>query len=262
VGSARVSAGGDWSVQIAGVPEGSHGYDARATDAAGNVSPRSAVRAVEVRYPVQAAPPPPTPLPAPSAQPAPAPTATPDPVLPPPVAQKSVNVEVKSGRVLIKLPGTNRFVALGAGQQIPLGTTLDTTKGRIRLTAAADKKGKTQTADFYAGIFRIGQTKGAAPVTELTLVEPLSCTAKASGAGAAAAKKKTRKLWGDGAGKFRTRGQYSAATVRGTLWLTEDRCGTTLTRVRRGTVEVRDLVKRRTVLVKAGRQYLARAKRR
>jgi hypothetical protein len=35
----------------------------------------------------------------------------------------------------------------------------------------------------------------------------------------------------------------------------------TLTRVKRGVVEVRDLVKRKTVLVKAGEQYLARARR-
>ena len=28
------------------------------------------------------------------------------------------------------------------------------------------------------------------------------------------------KLWGNGKGKFRTSGKYSAATVRGTIWLT------------------------------------------
>ena len=27
------------------------------------------------------------------------------------------------------------------------------------------------------------------------------------------------KLWGSGKGKFRTTGKYSAATVRGTIWL-------------------------------------------
>ena len=53
------------------------------------------------------------------------------------------------------------------------------------------------------------------------------------------------KLWGNGKGRFRTNGKYSAATVRGTIWLTEDRCDGTLTTVKRGTVSVRDLRRRR-----------------
>ena len=40
----------------------------------------------------------------------------------------------------------------------------------------------------------------------------------------AAAKKKKRRLWGDGSGKFRTKGKHSAATVVGTKWLVEDKC--------------------------------------
>ena len=41
-------------------------------------------------------------------------------------------------------------------------------------------------------------------------------------------KPKTRKLWGDGKGNFRTTGKYSAATVRGTKWLVQDSCTGTL----------------------------------
>ena len=47
----------------------------------------------------------------------------------------------------------------------------------------------------------------------------------------------------------------------GTKWLVEDRCTTTLTRVVRGRVSVRDFVKKKTVIVKAGKKYVARAKR-
>jgi hypothetical protein len=46
--------------------------------------------------------------------------------------------------------------------------------------------------------------------------------------------------------------------VRGTDWTVEDRCDGTLTIVKRGTVVVRDQVKRRTVTLKAGQRYLAR----
>ncbi len=182
------------------------------------------------------------------------------PGLPPPVAGKSVNALFKSGTVKIKLPGSRVFVALGAGRQIPVGTIVDTLKGRVTIVAAADKNGGTATADFYGGIFKLGQTKGAHPITTLKLVEKLSC--KQSGkASAAAKKKKKRHLWGDGKGKFRTEGSYSSATVRGTKWLVQDTCTSTLTRVKRGRVAVRDFVKRKTVLVKAGKKYVARAKR-
>ena len=80
------------------------------------------------------------------------------------------------------------------------------------------------------------------------------------GAKIAAKKPKTRKLWGDGHGAFSTRGQYSAATVRGTVWLVQDSCSGTLTRVKTGVVAVRDDVKRKTVLLKAGKSYLAKPK--
>ena len=78
---------------------------------------------------------------------------------------------------------------------------------------------------------------------------------------AAATKKKKRRLWGDGSGRFRTKGKHSAATVVGTKWLVEDRCGSTLTRVAKGRVRVRDFAKRKTVVVRAGKKYVARARR-
>ena len=67
-----------------------------------------------------------------------------------------------------------------------------------------------------------------------------------------------RRLFGDGKGSFRTQGRNAAATVRGTRWSVQDRCDGTLVTVQRGRVSVRDLVRRRTVLVKTGHTYLAR----
>jgi hypothetical protein len=63
----------------------------------------------------------------------------------------------------------------------------------------------------------------------------------------------------DNHGRFRTRGRYSAATVRGTVWDTTDRCDGTLTAVHRGVVMVTDFVRHVTVLVDAPDRYLARA---
>ena len=76
---------------------------------------------------------------------------------------------------------------------------------------------------------------------------------------AAVQKKKVpvRRLWGRGKGRFRTKGRYSAGTVRGTFWVTIDRCDGTVTRVRTGVVDVFDFVLHKHIKVHAGQQYLA-----
>ena len=161
-----------------------------------------------------------------------------------------------SGTIRIKLKN-GKFRTLGANESIPLGSTVDATKGKVKLTSAAGSGGKVQAGVFYKGAFVITQTRGAKPVTQLALSGKLSCsTRKAS----ASARKKVRRLWGDGKGRFRTRGRHGAATVRGTKWLTEDRCNGTLVRVKRGVVAVRDFARKKTVIVKKGKSYLARSK--
>ena len=47
--------------------------------------------------------------------------------------------------------------------------------------------------------------------------------------------------------------------MRGTIWLVQDECDGTLTKVTRGTVQVRDAKRKKTITVKAGHSYLARA---
>jgi hypothetical protein len=206
---------------------------------------------------------------------------------PPPVPGKSVVVKVVSGQVFIKRPASGRarqatgpakgFVPFAGAANIPVGSQLDTRKGRVALTSAADTGGaKTQTSDFYQGIFQVKQAlpkkkpkKATALTTDLVMKGQIarSQCAPLKGARAAAANKKKGpkavlgKLWGSGKGKFRTNGKYSAATVRGTIWLVQDRCEGTLTKVTRGTVRVRDFRRKKTVTVKAGHSYLARAQR-
>ena len=191
------------------------------------------------------------------------------PPLPPPVPGRTANVEALSGTVLVRRPGASGFVRLVGAQPIPIGSLVQATSGVVRLTTARDARGGQQTARFYAGRFRIRQNRTAFPVTELDLVGGSfdDCGRAAARARARFVAKKKRKrskkvvrrLWGDGEGRFRTDGNYGSAGVRGTIWLTEDRCDGTLVRVRRGTVEVRDLPRRRTVTLTAGRSYLARA---
>ena len=192
----------------------------------------------------------------------------------PPVPGKTVAVGLESGTVFITSSSGKR-TRLTGGATIPVGSRIDTRKGRIEMTSAAIGTGaRTQAAQFYQGTFTVRQSvpkgnRAAALTTDLTLSGEASRSqcASARGAGAAAVSKKKKgphavlgRLWGNGKGRFRTNGKYSSATVRGTIWLTTDRCDGTLTTVKRGTVSVRDRRRHKTVTVKAGHSYLARAR--
>ena len=198
--------------------------------------------------------------------------------LAPPAVKKTANVEPVSGTVLIKLPpGANPgkyrlgpaqakgFVPLTQAAQIPLGSTLDTTRGRVEVQAAVGvtKPGQTQSGQFYQGNFQVRQTgPNGRPITEMVLNEAMKCQSSKKRGKVVAAAKRSRRLWGSGKGRFRTRGRHSSATVRGTEWLTKDTCTATTTTVKSGVVTVTDFGKRRNVTVRAGKSYTARSKRR
>jgi streptogramin lyase len=185
--------------------------------------------------------------------------------LAPPVVAKTVAAEPVSGVVKIRLRGARTFTTLPKdGKTIPVGAEVDTTAGRVRLTAAAGTGSTvTKTSEFYGGRFTISQAASKDAVLDVKLSGPLAGCGAGAAFRAKAKKAKGRLVWGDGKGTFRTTGKRSAATVRGTNWLVEDRCdGTTLTRVVRGVVAVRDDVKKKTVTLTAGRSYVARPKRR
>jgi hypothetical protein len=220
-------------LSFTGLAPGGYTLFVRSTDAAGNE--RTSVRSFTVTAPQQA---------------------TPEPT---PVAQKSVVVEPAGGTVLVREKGTNKFVLLDVTKGIPLGSEVDVRKGRVELTAVPKAGAPPESAVFYQGMFIVTQKGG---VTDLKLSEKLTGCKTAKKASAAAKRPKSRRLWGSGKGRFRTTGQYSAATVRGTTWLVQDTCTTTLTKVTQGVVSVKDLVKKKTVLVKKGKRYIAKAKKR
>ena len=179
-----------------------------------------------------------------------------------PEAGKSVAATVKTGAIKVKLPGST-WTVLDPTQPVPVGTTLDATRGTLTLTSLADDKGTTQTANVTGARFVVAQKKGARMYTELRLTggDFSSCFPSARAAGTvtarAAGKRRVRRLWGNGHGRFVTKGRNSAATVRGTVWSVEDRCDGTVTRVARGLVAVRDFTRGRTKLVRKGEMFFA-----
>lgn len=192
----------------------------------------------------------PAPLPAPAAAP------------PTPELGKTVVVAPVSGTVTVKVPGVATYAVLGAGAAVPSGAVLDTRRGEVALTTALPN-GKTQTGQFHGGVFGVRQSAGAGGTTDIDLRGPApSCrTGKGRARAAAVTPTKRRKLWGsDKGGRFRTHGRNSVATVRGTRWVTTDTCAGTRTTVTEGSVSVRDVHRKRSVLVRAGHSYLARSR--
>jgi hypothetical protein len=183
-------------------------------------------------------------------------------VIQPPVPGVRAGVVPVRGTVMVKVPGSNRFVDLNNKTEIPMGTQVDTRKGTVRLISGVGG-GATQSAQFFDGLFTIRQKRAARSVMRLILGGGNFGVCRGGGSSAqsvgARPRRPVRRLWGSGKGRFETRARYSSATVRGTRWLTEDRCDGTLTRVTQGVVNVRDFGRRRTRLVRAGQSYLARA---
>ena len=216
-----------------------------------------------------------------------------DPPPPPPTLGKTANVIPASGLVLIKPPpgktlhgirtalsGLTKgkgFVPLTQARQIPDGSQIDARAGTLKVVVATGQRRRTQLATLGGGLFSLSQARTGVGkgLTTFNLLEGAfsgapsykSCGARPAARGLAqtAAKQPSSHSVlqtlhaSDNNGKFRTKGRYSAGTVRGTKWDTIDRCDGTLTVVHRGTVDVLDFARRKTIAVHAGHSYLAKA---
>jgi hypothetical protein len=174
-----------------------------------------------------------------------------------PTTAKFVDARVVSGTVLIQVPGSKVPVTLRSGDVIPVGSIVDARRGRVRITIALPN-GTLQSSDFYQGIFKVTQAKNGLATMTLRGGSFAKC-GRAAAVHSAKSKKVIRQLWGAGSGKFRTKGRFAAASIRGTTWDTIDRCDGTLVKVTQGRVVVRDLKKKRNVPLKKGQSYLAKA---
>ena len=170
----------------------------------------------------------------------------PPPTLPDPIAGVNFNVVPISGTVLVN------GACCRPASRSRSAPSIDATNGIVSITTIGPD-GKPQTAFFYGGVFQL--TLDPDGVTTLVLkggdfsvcgvdedeaktkakdtkrsarCRPLHAKAKATSTTV------VRSLWGTGKGSFRTKGRYSSATVRGTLWYHADRCDGTYTQVNEG----------------------------
>ncbi len=189
------------------------------------------------------------------------PVATPTPVAADPVPQfhKTVVVRPISGKVRVRLKGARRS---------PTSARSTTSRSARRSTSrrggsSSPRSPRARRRSRRCSSTAAGSRSPSRPRSPSSSSTSLWRRAEKRGAraAAAAAKPKSRKLWGDGKGKFRTRGQYGAATIRGTKWLVQDSCAGTLVQVTSGSVLVRDNVKKKNVIVRKGKRYTARPRR-
>jgi hypothetical protein len=184
--------------------------------------------------------------------------------------------------VFIRL-ASGQFVKLTGAQQIPSGAVVDALHGTLKITTALPgggggardaaakgkkpkPKGKIQSGNFGGAIFKVTQAGNG--LTSLSLVEGAFkgapsyalCQAHKASTATIASSKTLQLLKASAHGKFRTKGRYAAATVRGTVWTEADRCDGTLTHDITDSVAVTDLVRNKTIILHAGQSYLAKAR--
>jgi hypothetical protein len=172
-----------------------------------------------------------------------------------PINGVTITIEPKTGKVRVRAPGDTRFRPLTELESVPIGSLVDATEGKARIASATAIE-EVQSASFFGGVFRVLQSQGRT-LTTMRLFDAEFEPCSAPGAAPAPSQITSNHLWGSGKGRFRTEGSFGSATVRGTIWYVADRCRSTLFKVNRGIVSVRDFPRSRTVTLRAGNTYAA-----
>lgn len=160
-----------------------------------------------------------------------------------PVLARSVLVQHVSGTVLVREPRPPVTLRLTGRRVVPVGSTITTTHGMVRLTTSVGRR--LQYGLFNGGAFIVKQHRDG--LTDLFLTGGRgrgTCASahRSSAAGHATASSPVlRLLHGHAHGRFRTVGHYAAATVRGTKWTTTDMCEGTKILDDHGTIDTASL---------------------
>ncbi len=192
----------------------------------------------------------------------------------PPKTGSKADVALVKGTVLIKLPGTHKFVPLSSIKQIPNGTIINATHGSVQITIE-EPNGTIETGVYFGGEFQLVLTRAGAAIAKLVGGSFKGCPKpapkkptkhkkkkKAPDAGAASFSRHhpVRHLWSNAHGSFSTQGKYGSAAVRGTEWLTQDQCNGTFFKVTRDEITVKSFkLHNQKTIVKQGHSFLSPA---
>ena len=137
--------------------------------------------------------------------------------VPLPKQGRSMVVAAARGTVRVRVPGSHRFTTLEQAGRIPVGSVIDARDGRVRLATAVDRRRAGRPllgleVPDPAAPARQGHDDARAARRHASARAPRSRVASRK-----SKRKRKRGLWArDHGGLYRTRGNDSVATVRGT----------------------------------------------
>jgi Ca2+-binding RTX toxin-like protein len=150
----------------------------------------------------------------------------------------------------LRLPGMSRAVPLRQALSIPRRTSVDA--GHCMANLSTVRRGPRGRAG--AGIFTLRRAGNRRRPIELGLSgADFSSTCRKQ-----PASRRVRRLLVAVRGRAKLVARYGSAVGRNAAWTIEDRCGSTVTRVRSGSVSVTDRGARRPVVVHAGHSHVSR----
>ena len=170
-----------------------------------------------------------------------------------PTLRKTFFLTAVSGTIKYHTPG-GPYKTLPKGTvELPMGSVVDATAGHALITVEVDNAGTVQQVEVWEGKTGVFQV-GSPVITELRLAggDYTTCVTTSRKRARRSADKVIRHLWASGKGRFRTKGRFASATIRGTQWDTEDLCLATRITVTEGVVGVFDFRRKRTTAVPAG----------
>jgi hypothetical protein len=151
-------------------------------------------------------------------------------------------------RTGVRLPGVSRVLPVEQSLSIPHGTEI--AAGRCAATLLAG--GRKPRVRAGGGAFVLQRAGTRRKALALGLAGPPFSTCRA-----APASRRVRVLNVRATGALLVTARYAASAGRKATWTVEDRCGSTLTRVRRGKVSVTDRGRRQAVVVRAPRAHVS-----
>lgn len=195
--------------------------------------------------------------------------------LPPPAGGpdlgRSITVAPAAANVLVapataQPPSTQPVLQarLRSAVELPVGTTIDASHGTAAIdavTTTPEGPGMVGHASVSGGVFTVSQGSQAAAEPTLGLLRG-GVLRYCGQAATARIPDPEARMRIRARGRFRSVARYGSAAGRGTHWLIHDRCDGTTIKVYEGIVEVHDNRRGVDIEVRAGRCYLAAARRR
>jgi hypothetical protein len=179
-----------------------------------------------------------------------------DPPPRPPVLGAYIVAAPAGGLVRVRIGRT--FVPLTEPRRLPANTEFDARYGSVVVSAAG--AGGGMTGKFGGAVFKLTQAESGSSrgVATVAIVDGAFAGVPAYAGCRRPTSRMVQTLHANISGRFRIAGRFSAGTARAGQWATSDRCDGTLTSVRRGSVQVTNLVRHSNVTVRGGHAYLAR----